>query len=85
MTITVRLSEELTSKLELAAQSDGVSKSEIVRRSVEAYLRQRPSTAEIAWEVGKDLFGKSRSGRSDVSERTEEILGEMFDAKRRRP
>jgi metal-responsive CopG/Arc/MetJ family transcriptional regulator len=85
MTITVRLSDELTDKLARIAERDGVSKSEVVRRSVEAYLSDRPSTAEIAWEVGKDLFGKHHSGRSDLSERTEEILGDYFDGKRSRP
>ena len=83
MPISLRLNSDLTKRLEIAARDSGISKSELIRQSVEDYLKRNESQTNHAWALGKDLFGKHGSGRSDVSENSEQILKEMFDAKRR--
>jgi len=83
MTISIRFDDDTANRLEEAARAQSVSKSEIVRQSVAAFLESDQSRAERAWELGKDVFGKYGSGRSDVSENTERYLGEIFDAKQR--
>jgi hypothetical protein len=83
MTISVRLDSATEKALVLAARADGISKSEFIRRC----LRERLDTevsGRRAWELGKDLFGKYGSGRSDVSGNSESYLSEIFDAKRNR-
>lgn len=82
MTTSIRFSDELTQRLEQCARRERVSKSEMVRRCVEAYLQQLRSPADIAWEEGKDIFGKYGSGRSDISINADKIVRERFDAKR---
>lgn len=82
MTITVRLDEKLSAKLEEASRQSGLTKSELVRQSVQAYLGQRPGQAQIAWETGKGLFGKHGSGRSDVSKNAERHLREYFESQK---
>lgn len=37
--------------------------------------------AVTAWELGKDLFGRWRSGRNDLSARAKEIAKERIRAK----
>lgn len=84
MTISIRLEPEVDRKLAAAASQEGVSKSEFVRRCLAKELDARPvDRGKLAWELGKDVFGKHGSGRSDVSENDEKILDEIFDAKRR--
>mgnify|MGYP002624459104 CR=1 FL=1 len=83
-TLSIRLLPDLNEQLRLAAAADGITKSEYVRRTLEKQLAEQPlDRAELAWEMGKDLFGKYSSGRSDLSERCEEVVREDFDAKRR--
>lgn len=83
-TISIRILPELDEQLTRAAAAEGISKSEFVRQSLEKHLAERTvDRATLAWELGKDLFGKYGSGQSDRSERCEEILREEFDAKRR--
>ena len=85
MTINVRLDTDTEQALVLAAKAEGLSKSEYVRRCIAKELVQHPpDRAKLAWETGKDLFGRHGSGRSDASENAETILKEIFDAKRRR-
>ena len=64
--------------------AEGVSKSEFVRRCITRQLESTPADrARLAWELGKDVFGKHGSGQSNGSENDETILDEMFDGKRR--
>jgi hypothetical protein len=84
MAVSVRFDPDVERKLEAAAIAQGVSKSEYIRRCVAQELDKAPiDRAKLAWELGKDVFGKYGSGRSDGSENDEKILDEMFDAKRR--
>ena len=83
MTISLRLDSQLAKRLDAAAGAKGVSKSELIRRCLDEYLEnedQRPT----AWEMGKHLFGRHGSGRSDLSKNSEQILRERFRAKANR-
>lgn len=70
--ISVRLDSDLEHHLDRVARIQGVSRSEVVRRSIESYLGkyQRPS----AWELGESLFGKHGSGEKERAKRSKEIM-----------
>lgn len=83
MTISIRLDARLEREVERVAEQAGISKSELVRRSLVKYLaehHERPS----AWELGKDLFGRVGGGRPDLSTNRKKILGEILRAKQNR-
>ncbi len=83
MTISLRLDDKLAQQLEAVARERGVSKSEVVRLCLEDYLA-REQARPTAWELGKELFGRHSSGRSDLSENCEQVLRELMHAKARR-
>ena len=68
---TVKIPDELDVRLRLEAERRGVTISELTREALETHLaarRRRPLLAA----------GAGRSGRSDVSERVEELLHEEW-------
>ena len=78
--ITLRLDSDLEKKVNALAEVLGVSKSELVRKSLVAFFRQMEESH--AWEAGKELFGKYSSGRSDLSSNRKAILQERLREKR---
>ena len=64
--ITLRLDQKLENDIKTVAANMGISKSELVRRSVIEFLKktERPT----AWEMGNDLFGKYASGVTNLSQ-----------------
>ena len=78
--LTLRLSSELEKRLNNLAEVLGIPKSEIVRKSLKAYLNKIEQNN--AWQAGKDLFGKYSSGRSDLSENRKSILKQKLQEKR---
>ena len=62
---TVKLPEELDARLRHEAQRRNIAISELTREAIESHLGPRRRLAAAA---------AGRSGRSDVSERVEEIL-----------
>ena len=83
MTISLRIDKALERKLNAAAKARGIPKSELVRECIREQLTNgKPKPT--AYELGKDLFGQVGSGRSDLSERHSELVGEYLDAKHRR-
>ena len=66
-----------------AASRKRVSKSQLVRDCLQAYL-SADNDAPLAWELGKDLFGKVGSGRSDLSRNRKQIVREKLNARHRR-
>jgi predicted DNA-binding protein len=80
MTISLRLNKKLEKRLEAAAQSAGVSKSEFVRRCVQTALEadaNRPSPYELA----KDLIPPTGSGRGDLAQNSEKYVKDIIRAK----
>ncbi|HNW12574.1 MAG TPA: ribbon-helix-helix domain-containing protein [Candidatus Rifleibacterium sp.] len=78
--LTLRLSSDMEEKLNHIAELMGIPKSEVVRRSLQAYLKQLEQNN--AWDAGKSLFGRYSSGKSDLSENRKAILRQKLQDKR---
>lgn len=83
MTIAIRLDPKLQKDLDLYAQREGMTRSEFVRECIQEYLVQKKERA-TAWELGKDLFGKHASDRSDRASNRKQILREQLRARQDR-
>ena len=79
--ITLRLDQELENSIQRAAKLLGISKSELIRKSVADYLNKlsKPSP----WELGKDYFGKYASGQTNLSADRKLLLKKRITAKRK--
>ncbi len=69
-TMTVKLSDELAVRLERRAKRRGVSKSQLVRESIEEALGSKEGSVEeepSAYDLMKDGFGCVNSGVGDLS------------------
>ena len=79
--ITLRLDEKLEQDINTTANNNGLTKSELIRRSIDEYLGKidRPG----AWETGEDLFGKYSSGRGNLSTERKELVKARIRAKRK--
>lgn len=85
MTITIRLPEQLENQLRARLDTDGTPLSEYVRQAIAEKLKREPGTGNPStYELGKHLFGKYASGRSDVSENADEIVAEIIREKHTR-
>jgi len=78
--ITLRLDTKLEQAIINTAKNLGLSKSELIRKSINDYLGKIKYPS--AWETGKDLFGKYASGRGDLSANRKELLKDKIRAKR---
>ncbi len=78
--ITLRLDPQLEQTINSVAYQMGVSKSELIRKSITDYLGNldKPSP----WELGNDLFGKYASGQHDLSINRKVLVKEKIRAKR---
>lgn len=83
MAITIRLDPKLQEELDLYAQREGMTRSEFVRECIQEYIVQKKQSA-TAWELGRDLFGKHASDRSDRSTNRKQILKEKLRARQNR-
>ncbi len=83
MSVTVRLPLPLERELARAASRKRVSKSQLIRDCLQAFLNAE-SDAPLAWDLGKDLFGKVGSGRSDLSQNRKQIVRDKLNARHRR-
>jgi RHH-type transcriptional regulator, rel operon repressor / antitoxin RelB len=79
--ITLRLDPNLEKKISTVAKNLGLTKSDVIRKSLIEYLEklERPE----AWELGKDYFGKYSSGQKNLSVDRKTILKEKIRAKRK--
>ena len=67
-TLTLKVSAELSARLERASRLRGVSKSEVTRRALEKDLsREKPGKRPSLYERMKDGFGCFDSGVTDLS------------------
>jgi metal-responsive CopG/Arc/MetJ family transcriptional regulator len=78
--ITLRLDSELEQNINKIAHKMGVTKSELIRKSITAFIEkiEHPSP----WELGRDLFGKYASGKDNLSQDRKSIIKEKIRAKR---
>ena len=79
--ITLRLDPTLEQAINDTAQNLGLTKSELIRRSILEYLSKLGKAN--AWEVGQDLFGKYSSGLSNLSTERKAIVKKRIRAKRK--
>ena len=73
---TVKLADEVDTRLRHEAERRGITVSSLVREAIEAHLGVRPGARHLL------SAGAGHSGRSDVSERIEEILAAELGASR---
>ena len=79
--ITLRLDPNLDQIVTSTAQNLGLTKSELVRKSLVEYIEKL--NKQNAWEAGQDLFGRYASGKQNLSSNRKEILIEKIKAKRK--
>lgn len=79
--ITLRLEQKLEQSIEKAAENLGLTKSELIRRSIQDYLNKlsRPD----AWVIGEELFGNYASGDGNLSKDRKKILKNKIRSKRK--
>jgi len=79
MTLSVRLDENTRHKLQKTAEALRVTRTEVVRRSLQEYCERTLKEIEQSpYELIKDLAGSAASGQGDLSTRGEEILRKRF-------
>lgn len=78
--ITVRLEPQLEQTINNIAHQMGVSKSELIRRSITEFIEklEKPSP----WALGNDVFGKYASGQDNLSRDRKALFKEKIRAKR---
>ncbi len=64
--LSVRLPGELEKKVKQIANAEGLTKTDIIRTALEAYVKSKDRTAS-PFDLGENLFGRHGSGRSDLS------------------
>jgi hypothetical protein len=73
---TVYLDDETALRIKQLAQSHGRSQADMIREALEEYTRKAPTPSSAGW-------GKFASGRSDVSSRAKEMVGQIMEERRR--
>ncbi len=78
--ITLRLDPKLERTINDVAHRLGLSKSELIRKSVTEYINklEKPSP----WELGNDIFGKYASGQDNLSKDRKALFKEKIRAKK---
>jgi len=78
--ITLRLDPNLEQKVNNTAKNLGLTKSELIRKSIKEYLGKLKQPN--AWVIGKELFGKYSSGQGNLSSDRKELVKSIIQAKR---
>ena len=76
---TVRLNEDIDSKLSVLIELEHSSKSEIIKKAILEYYDQH-ITEKSPYELGKDFFGKY-SADKDLSETYKKKLMDILNEK----
>lgn len=79
--LTVRLSPNQEKQLDRASKTAHQSKSEVVKAALDLYFKTLQSEESSAYEAGKTLFGRHRSGQTDRSARYKQQIKEKLRAK----
>lgn len=79
--ITLRLDQKLDQIVSNTAKNLGLTKSELVRKSLVEYISKL--NKQNAWEAGKDLFGRHASGKGNLSSNRKALLKDKIKAKRK--
>jgi len=78
--ITLRLDPKLEQTINNIAHEMGVSKSELIRKSITEFIGRldKPSP----WELGSDVFGKYASTYESLSRDRKQLVKDKIKAKR---
>ena len=78
--ITLRLDPKLEQTINNIAHQMGVSKSELIRKSITEFINKldKPSP----WELGSDIFGKYESTYESLSRDRKVLIKDKIKAKR---
>ncbi|MBC8412059.1 MAG: CopG family transcriptional regulator [Nitrospira sp.] len=79
--ITLRLDPELEKNVQNMAKKLGVTKSELIRKSIAEYISK--TVHPSPWEVGESYFGKYSSGQGNLSSDRKALLKTKLAAKRK--
>lgn len=79
--LTLRLDPKLEQDITVTARNLGLTKSELIRKSIYSYLKklEKPSP----WEIGESLFGKYSSNLGNLSADRKELVKDKIRAKRK--
>lgn len=77
---SIRLPEDIEIKLNEIAKVEQTTKSEIIKQALMLYINDYYNSLS-PYELGKDLFGKYGSGRSDLSTQYKKLLRDRINAK----
>ncbi len=83
MPVSMRLGPALEERLTKASRKLRVNKTEVIKRSLEAYLAQI-EPGRSPYELGADLFGADIGRQTDLSSRFKIRLKRKLRAKHRR-
>jgi len=78
--ITLRLDQELENSIKNVAINMGISKSELVRKSITEFLKN--AKKPTPWELGNELFGKYASDVNNLSQDRKALIKDKIKAKR---
>ena len=78
--ITLRLDPKLEQTIKNVAGQMGVSKSELVRKSITEFIRNLDKPTP--WELGNDIFGKYESTSESLSRDRKMLVKGKIQAKR---
>lgn len=81
MSISLRLESSIESELNKYAKMVGKPKSELIRNLITEFL-EKESTRHSPWELGKDVFGRTGSGKGNLSYDRKTVLKEKLRAKK---
>ena len=82
--ISVRIDSNQEAELQRVAESKGITKSEYIRSMIIEKLEQERQKSVSPWELGKDVFGRSGSGKGNLSQDRKKLLKEKIRAKKSR-
>jgi hypothetical protein len=80
MPISARLDYSVINKLETISRLEGLSKSKVVAKSIIEYFNNHFPT-NTPYELGKMYFGKTSSGKKDLSKNRKKYMKEKLHAK----
>lgn len=74
-TISLKLPSDLLAHLDKEAKVRGVTKSSLVRESLEMMLRERPPGASSCYDLARDLAGPMKGLPRDLADNPEYMDG----------
>ena len=83
MQVSLRLGPALEERLTKASRKLRVNKTEVIKRSLEAYLAQ-VEPGQSPYDLGGDLFGADEGRETDRSSRFKSLLARKLRGKHRR-